>query len=560
MKSNLAVNRKLTIALSVAGVLVCACFAVFLNYSGRQTALADAKKQGTEMIERSAQMFMVSTMKFHDAYTNAPNESARDEVVLDWNRTIFAVDEAVIHDFGADKARVRLIGDYNITGLAPLAKAGATKIQIPFEEQALRSFMEGKESQAQLDGDYYRIAVPLTSDIHPGCAECHGQSPTKRVVLGSVNAYVPLQGYFAAARSEALRTALSIGVMLAVLIAFIGVFVSRSMIRPIREIIEKLSTSSQQLTASASHVSSASQSLAEGASQQAAALEETGASLEEMSATTKQNAESAASGKALAGSARRSADGSMSEMEEMTKAMNEIKTSSDDIAKIIKTIDEIAFQTNILALNAAVEAARAGEAGMGFAVVAEEVRNLAQRSAQAARETAEKIEDSISRSGRGVQISGRVAEGLTRIVEEARQVDTIVAQIANASNEQSAGIDQVNQAVANVDKVTQANAATAEETASASEELNAQATTLREAVADLVRLIGGTGVPPKEAFTVRKAPVLPQTRRFSSEHSDKTSAGHTHGTNGKGNGRTHAPLISKNASSRGADNSTFMDM
>ena len=178
-------------------------------------------------------------------------------------------------------------------------------------------------------------------------------------------------------------------------------------------------------------------------------------------------------------------------MAEMTGAMDAIKVSSNDIAKIIKTIDEIAFQTNILALNAAVEAARAGEAGMGFAVVADEVRSLAQRCAQAAKETAAKIEDAVQKSARGAEISAKVAKSLEEIVGKARQVDELAGEVAAASQEQSQGIEQVNTAVSQMDKVTQSNAANAEESASAAEELNAQADSLKDAVSDLMQLVDG---------------------------------------------------------------------
>jgi methyl-accepting chemotaxis protein len=256
-------------------------------------------------------------------------------------------------------------------------------------------------------------------------------------------------------------------------------WIIRSVNGPIRALTHRLTDGAEHTAGAAGQVTSASQSMAEGSSRQAAALEESSASLEEMAGMTRKNAENAQSAKALANQTRAAADIGSEDMKEMKVAMSAIQASSVEVSKIIKTIDEIAFQTNLLALNAAVEAARAGEAGLGFAVVAEEVRSLAQRSVQAARETAQKISDSTSKSEQGAKISDKVAKSLDEITAKARQVDELIAEIAVASQEQSQGIEQVSRAVSDMDRVTQANAATAEETSSAAAELNNQTEQLK---------------------------------------------------------------------------------
>ena len=266
---------------------------------------------------------------------------------------------------------------------------------------------------------------------------------------------------------------------------------SRSINRPIQRISDALVAGAVQTAAAADHVSAASQSLAEGANEQAAAIEQTSASLEELSSMTQRNSGNSNKTSELSKQALEAAERGVANMHAMSSAMSGIQSSSDDIANIIKTIDEIAFQTNILALNAAVEAARAGAAGAGFAVVADEVRNLALRCARAAKETEAKIEGAIGRTGQGAEISAKVSQALGEIVTRVRQVDELASAVAGASNEQSQGISQINISVGQMDKVTQSNAAAAEQSAASAEQLNAQAEATKHSVNQLMALVGG---------------------------------------------------------------------
>ena len=297
----------------------------------------------------------------------------------------------------------------------------------------------------------------------------------------------------------------------------LGIVVTRSISRPLERIVASLSAGSEQVGSASNQVASASQQLAEGASEQAANLEETSSSLEEMTGMTRQNADNSRQADAMARDVRSATERGVTAVGEMNGAITRIKESSDATARIIKTIDEIAFQTNLLALNAAVEAARAGDAGRGFAVVAEEVRSLAQRSAEAAKNTAALIEESQGNAARGVSVSSEMATALEQIASAVDRVTQLVSEIAAASEEQAQGIDQVNIAVAQMDRVTQSNAANAEESASASEELSAQARELGEMVSVLIRTIRGDRVAATSGVGVYAAAHSPG-RVISSVH------------------------------------------
>jgi methyl-accepting chemotaxis protein len=247
--------------------------------------------------------------------------------------------------------------------------------------------------------------------------------------------------------------------------------------------LQQVAIGADQVGAASLQVSSGGQSLSQGASEQASSLEEISSSLQEMSSMTKQNAISAREAKGVAEEAHGSADKGVESMNRMSMAINKIKLSSDATAKIVKTIDEIAFQTNLLALNAAVEAARAGDAGRGFAVVAEEVRNLAMRSAEAAKNTANLIEEAVKNSENGVAINSEVLKNFQEITDKINKVSQVVAEIAAASDQQDQGISQVNKAVEQLNLLTQQNAANAEESASAAEQMSSQSEQMQSMVA-----------------------------------------------------------------------------
>jgi methyl-accepting chemotaxis protein len=339
-------------------------------------------------------------------------------------------------------------------------------------------------------------------------------------------------------------------ILIAVALGAAVFFVVRGISKTLAESIEELLDGADQVANAASQVSSASQSLAQGASEQAASLEETSASSEEINSMARKNTDNSRTTAQLLQQSQEKVAMANRHLEEMVNSMNDINESSGKISKIIKVIDEIAFQTNILALNAAVEAARAGEAGMGFAVVADEVRSLAQRSAQAAKDTAILIEDSISKSSEGKGKVDQVAGAIRAVTEDTMRIKVMVDEVSLGSEEQSRGIDQIGKAIGQMEQVTQTSAASAEEAAASAEELSAQSEAMKDVVSRLQAMVENSGgarahsgmnriAPRASGFTGRPAsfnkpatirqrvgPPQPHAMRSSLSHSSLPAAVH----------------------------------
>ncbi len=500
---NLSIRKKILLLVANALVLLIA-FAGIVSW---QFSRINANKETIALTSEALRDQMQADM-MHDALRADVLSALHAAATKDQSAAIEVVKDLTEH---AETFRASVKANHERT-LDDSITAALASVDKPLED-----YIKGAESIIALAAKD-RVAAEAQ---WPVFSETFSQL---EVAMGRTGDTVEASVKTVSTASNALVTQFRITVVttlvLAVLsLALLSWFITGGIVTGLDRIGRQLDVGARQLTESSREVSHSSQTLAESASEQAASLEETSASLEEISAMTKRNGESASNGKNLGREARESASSGMERLGELTRTLNSIKsatgemqtavqemqTSSQEIAKIIRTIDEIAFQSNLLALNAAVEAARAGEAGMGFAVVADEVRALAQRSAQAAKDTSEKIESAVKRSELGGAASAKVVRSLTEveataqtiqqvftgIVGQIKSLDEVISQIAAASQEQTQGIGEVNMAVSQMDKVTQSNAASAEENASAATVPNSQAATVLQSIQDLRTIVTG---------------------------------------------------------------------
>ena len=478
MNRNISLQVKIIALVAVLIIVGLSCI-VYLNIAAQEQSVKTEVQAAARIIANAIYNGIMVPMAQGDG------DTVRKELT-DLKKDL-AGGEVLI--FGHNKKSATYASDKSKEGTDVTSQVRSAELAGAIDELLRAGRTSDRAYEEWIDGKPYLTllqSIPheeKCKQCHPGADEVHG---------GGVLVRQSLESMYGNMRKQTYKSVITGAAGCLVIIVILYFALARLVIRPVKVIIGNLSQDAQQVLASADQVASASQMLAEGTTEQAAGIEETSASLEELSSMTKQNVENAAAADSFLKEANHAVEQANKDMAGLIHSMTEISRASEETSKIVKTIDEIAFQTNLLALNAAVEAARAGEAGAGFAVVANEVRSLAMRAAEAAKNTAALIEGTVQKVKEGSALVGRTNTDFAEVAGHTAKACTLASEIVAASQEQSQGISQISQAVVEIDKVIQGNAAGAEESSAASEELNHLAKEMQGVVMELAAIVGGS--------------------------------------------------------------------